>query len=155
MPGIDECLDEVMALPGARGAAVVEWISGLALGAVGASPNDDHEVTAAETAELARLASEYAAFAHDPASPAAPFSPYADFADDAPLPPGADGDTVRIGTPVEDIIVTTRTGHHLLHFVDTPFDSGVFLHLWLDRADGNLALARLRLRDLAERLALR
>ncbi|MDI2130290.1 hypothetical protein [Yinghuangia seranimata] len=124
MPGIDECLYEAMALPGARGASVVEWISGLALGAVGDSPNDDHEATAAETAELARLAVEYAAFA-----PA--------------------------GVPVEDVIVTSGAGFHLLRFVETGFDSSVFLHLWLDRETGNLALARIRLRDLAERLALR
>ncbi|NUU22312.1 MAG: hypothetical protein HOV68_12490 [Streptomycetaceae bacterium] len=130
MPGIDECLHEAMDLPGALGASVVEWISGLALGTVGASPNGDHEATAAETAELARLAAEYSAFA-------APEARY--LAED---------------TPVEDIIVTTRTGWHLLRFVETQFDSSVFVHLWLDRATGNLALSRLRLQDLAERLAL-
>ncbi len=57
--------------------------------------------------------------------------------------------------PVEDLIVTTRTGYHVLRFVETSFDSSVFLHLWLDRADGNLALARHRLRALAEGLVLR
>lgn len=36
MPGIDECLLEAMKLPGARGAAVVDWTSGPALGTVGA-----------------------------------------------------------------------------------------------------------------------
>ncbi|WP_425281883.1 hypothetical protein [Streptomyces ficellus] len=56
--------------------------------------------------------------------------------------------------PVEDVIVTTRTGYHVLRFVETTFDSSVFLHLWLDRSTGNLALARLRLRELAERLVL-
>ncbi|MFD0379674.1 hypothetical protein ACFVG7_31260, partial [Streptomyces sp. NPDC127112] len=59
------------------------------------------------------------------------------------------------GLPVEDLIVTTRTGYHVLRFVETSFDSSVFLHLWLDRAEGNLALARLRLRTLAEGLVLR
>ncbi|MFF8291144.1 hypothetical protein ACF068_18220 [Streptomyces sp. NPDC016309] len=56
--------------------------------------------------------------------------------------------------PIEDVIVTTRTGYHVLRFVETTFDSSVFLHLWLDRSTGNLALARLRLRELAERLVL-
>ncbi|MGA5100654.1 hypothetical protein ACPCAC_25220 [Streptomyces lavendulocolor] len=56
--------------------------------------------------------------------------------------------------PVEDVIVTTRTGYHVLRFVETTFDSSVFLHLWLDRSTGNLALARLRMRELAERLVL-
>lgn len=58
------------------------------------------------------------------------------------------------GPPVEDLIVTTRGGYHVLRFVETSFDSSVFLHLWLDRDTGNLALARMRLRDLAEKLVL-
>ncbi|MEU0280399.1 hypothetical protein ACIOGX_18360 [Streptomyces sp. NPDC088147] len=129
MPGIDACLQEAMELPGARGAAIVDWTSGLALGTAGESPNGDHEATAAETAELARAAAEYTAFA--PALTAG-----------------------HKGPPVEDLIVTTHTGYHLLSFVETTFDSSVFLHLWLDRDTGNLALARLRLGQLAERLVL-
>ncbi|WP_329388906.1 hypothetical protein OG625_34750 [Streptomyces sp. NBC_01351] len=140
MPGIDECLLEAMALPGARGAALVDWSSGLALGTAGESPVGDHETTAAETAELARAAAEYESF--------------------APAATGAAAGTGALGgdaggPPVEDLIVTTRTGYHVLRFVETSFDSSVFLHLWLDRADGNLALARHRLRTLAEGLVLR
>nr|BFD84421.1 hypothetical protein StreXyl84_38220 [Streptomyces sp. Xyl84] len=130
MPGIDECLLEAMRLPGARGAALVDWTSGLALGAVGEPPGGDHETTAAEAAELARLAAEHGAFAA---------------ADD---PGGGDR------PPVEDLIVSNRDSYHLLRFVDTTFDSSVFLHLWLTRAEGNLALARIRLGELAERLVL-
>lgn len=138
MPGIDECLLEAMALPGARGAALVDWTSGLALGTVGESPVGDHETSAAEAAELARAAAEYESFAPAP--------------DPGGGPGGGPGDD---GTaPVEDLIVTTRTGYHVLRFVTTNFDSSLFLHLWLDRTTGNLALARLRLRDLAERLVL-
>ncbi|MFJ8662166.1 hypothetical protein [Streptomyces sp. NPDC093795] len=129
MPGIDECLLEAMALPGARGASLVDWTSGLALGTAGDSPVGDHETTAAETAELARSAAEFDTFV-------------------------AAGESVGDGPPVEDLIVTTRAGYHVLRFVETSFDSSVFLHLWLDRDTGNLALARLRLRDLAERLVL-
>ncbi|MEV5159763.1 hypothetical protein [Streptomyces sp. NPDC053728] len=130
MPGIDECLIEVMRLPGARGAAVVDWTSGLALGTIGESPNGDHEATAAETAEVARMAAEQPVFAPAGAS-AGP-----------PVP------------AVEDVIVTTAPGYHILRFVETAFDSSVFLHLWLDRAEGNLALARMRLGEIAERLVL-
>ncbi|MEU9296697.1 hypothetical protein [Streptomyces sp. NPDC048266] len=129
MPGIDECLLEAMALPGARGASLVDWTSGLALGTAGDSPVGDHETTAAETAELARSAAEFDTFV-------------------------AVGDNAGDGPPVEDLIVTTRAGYHVLRFVHTSFDSSVFLHLWLDRDTGNLALARHRLRDLAERLVL-
>ncbi|MFG2665056.1 hypothetical protein ACGFY6_12485 [Streptomyces sp. NPDC048387] len=135
MPGIDECLLEAMALPGARGAALVDWSSGLALGTAGESPVGDHETTAAETAELARAAAEYESFAQPGVE----------------APPGGG----LAEPPVEDVIVTTRTGYHVLRFVETSFDSSVFLHLWLDRAEGNLALARLRLRALAEGLVLR
>ncbi|MFE6223287.1 MULTISPECIES: hypothetical protein [unclassified Streptomyces] len=136
MPGIDECLQEAMALPGARGASLVDWNSGLALGTAGESPAGDHETTAAETAELARAAAEFDTFtlADEP------------FGEAPGDPAGA--------PPVEDLIVTTRTGYHVLRFVRTSFDSSVFLHLWLDRDTGNLALARIRLGDLAERLVL-
>ncbi|MFG2677129.1 hypothetical protein [Streptomyces sp. NPDC048445] len=139
MPGIDECLLDVMRLPGARGASVVDWTSGLALGTIGDSPNGDHEATAAETAEVARMAAEQSVFTSGAARP----------------PDTADGRGVT-GTepPVEDVIVTTRAGYHILRFVETDFDSSVFLHLWLDRAEGNLALARIRLGETAERLVL-
>ncbi|MER5871912.1 hypothetical protein [Streptomyces sp. NPDC002044] len=136
MPGIDECLLEAMALPGARGAALVDWSSGLALGTAGDSPVGDHETTAAETAELARAAAEYESFAPS---------------EDEQISGGG----ALSGPPVEDLIVTTRTGYHVLRFVETSFDSSVFLHLWLDRTEGNLALARHRLRSLAEGLVLR
>lgn len=128
MPGIDECLLEAMRLPGARGAALVDWTSGLALGTVGDAPGDDHETTAAEAAELARLAAEHGAFTAGH---------------------GTDG-----RPPVEDVIISNRDSYHLLRFVDTSFDSSVFLHLWLGREDGNLALARIRLGEMAARLVL-
>lgn len=154
MPGIDECLLEAMTLPGARGAAIVDWTSGLALGSVGDPPGGDHEATAAETAEVARSAAEYQAFAprHDALD--------ADHAPDADLDSGSgsdsdsDSDSDRKKLAVEDLMVTTRTGFHLIRFVETTFDSSVFLYLWLDRHTGNLALARMRLRDLSERLVL-
>ncbi|MEU9475304.1 hypothetical protein [Streptomyces sp. NPDC048191] len=126
MPGIDECLLEAMRLPGARGAALVDWTSGLALGTVGEAPGGDHETTAAEAAELARMAAEHGAFAAH-----------------------ADGHP-----PVEDVIVSNHDSYHLLRFVDTTFDSSVFLHLWLGREEGNLALARIRLGEMAARLVL-
>ncbi|MFI0731419.1 hypothetical protein ACH4S9_20880 [Streptomyces sp. NPDC021225] len=142
MPGIDECLLEAMTVHGARGAAVIEWTSGLALGMVGETRGGDPEATAAETAELARMAAEQTAFASL-------------MADNTGTDTDTDTEDEAAGAaPVEDVIVTTRTCYHLLRFVDTAFDSGVFLYLWLDRQEGNLAFARMRLRDLARRLAL-
>ncbi|BBJ46538.1 hypothetical protein SSPO_092560 [Streptomyces antimycoticus] len=143
MPGIDECLLEAMTVNGARGAAVIEWTSGLALGMVGEVRDEDPEATAAETAELARMAAEQRAFAA--------LGPGGTKSD---AESGADGDDMGGEPAVEDVIVTTRTCYHLLRFVDTAFDSGVFFYLWLDRREGNLALARMRLRDMCGRLAL-
>ncbi len=140
MSGIDACLVEAMELPGARGAAVVDWTSGLALGTAGEAAGGDSETAAAESAELARMAAEHGTFAPGPGR----------HRRDDP----AQGGQADKGLPVEDVIITTRTDYHLLRYVETSFDSSVFLHLWLDREQGNLALARLRLADLAERLVL-
>ncbi|MFJ9008799.1 hypothetical protein [Streptomyces canus] len=137
MQGIDECLLEAMRLPGARGAALVDWTSGLALGAVGEAPGGDQEAAAAEAAELARLAAEQRAFASESSRAAEPAAP-----GDEPDP------------PVEDLILSNRDSYHVLRFVPTSFDSSVFLHLWLARAEGNLALARIRLGEMAGRLEL-
>ncbi|MFD3501434.1 hypothetical protein ACFWWT_21195 [Streptomyces sp. NPDC058676] len=145
MPGIDECLLEAMRLPGARGAALVDWTSGLALGVVGESPGGDQETAAVEAAELARLAAEQHAFAADPGE------------DGAAGAAGADDRTGHedgIDPPVEDLIISNRDSYHVLRFVRTDFDSSVCLHLWLARAEGNLALARIRLGEMAGRLVL-
>jgi hypothetical protein len=136
VPGIDECLLEAMRLPGARGAALVDWTSGLTLGAVGEAPGGDQEMAAVEAAELARLAAEQHAFAPDPGEEGEA---------------GHDGDAEP---PVEDLIISNRDSYHVLRFVRTPFDSSVCLHLWLARADGNLALARIRLGEMTGRLVL-
>ncbi|MFI7141397.1 hypothetical protein ACIBQ5_27820 [Streptomyces massasporeus] len=138
MPGIDESLLEAMRLPGARGASVVDWISGLALGAVGDAPGGDAEATAAETAELARLATESGVLALTGG-------------DDAT---GETGGLSGKEPPVQDLIITNADSYHLLRFVTTAFDSTVFVHLWLDRGEGNLALARIRLAEMADRLVL-
>ncbi|MDX3387055.1 hypothetical protein PV682_37275 [Streptomyces niveiscabiei] len=129
MPGIDECLLEAMRLPGARGAALVDWTSGLALGCVGEFPGGDAEAAATEAAELARLAAEQRVFA----------------------PESGEGDD---DPSVEDLIISNRDSYHLLRFVRTDFDSSVFLHVWLGRRDGNLALARIRLEEMAGKLVL-
>ncbi|PAZ11928.1 hypothetical protein CLM62_32935 [Streptomyces sp. SA15] len=134
MPGIDECLLEAMRLPGARGAALVDWTSGLALGIVGESPGGDRETAAVEAAELARLAAEQHAF--------------------APEPEGDGTDEDGADPPVEDLIISNRDSYHVLRFVRTSFDSSVCLHLWLARAEGNLALARIRLGEMVGRLVL-
>ncbi|MFD9393131.1 hypothetical protein ACFWBB_21180 [Streptomyces sp. NPDC060000] len=149
MPGIDECLLEAMRLPGARGAALVDWTSGLALGSVGEFPGGDHEAAAAEAAEVARLTAEQRAFAPDGYADRADHEDHAGDGEGsaAPRPGAAD-------PPVEDLIISNRDSYHVLRFVPTSFDSSVFLHVWLSRPDGNLALARIRLGEMAGRLVL-
>ncbi|MEU7370525.1 hypothetical protein AB0B92_34175 [Streptomyces hygroscopicus] len=155
MPGIDECLLEAMTVNGARGAALIEWTSGLALGMVGEVRDEDPETTAAETAELARMAAEQRAFAAlGPGGGKSGADDGGDGGGDNGTNGGGNGDGRDREPAVEDVIITTRTCYHLLRFVDTAFDSGVFFYLWLDRRQGNLALARLRLRDLCRGLEL-
>jgi hypothetical protein len=126
VPGIDECLIEAMAIPGVRGASLVDWTSGLVLGTAGEGPDGDHEVAAVETTEVVRAVVDGGSFT-----------------------------TTQTGkVPVEDIIITGSGGYHLMRFVDTSFESSVFLYLWLDRGDANLAVARFRLQALADRLVL-
>ncbi|MFI0941770.1 hypothetical protein [Streptomyces sp. NPDC021020] len=125
MSGIDECLLRAMALPGARGAALVEWISGLALGVIGEAAAGDHETVAAETADYARATAEHPVFTAGHTGP---------------------------GPAAEEAVVLTRSGYHLIRFLEAPYEGGVFLYVWLDRAQANLALALRRMRELAEEL---
>lgn len=278
MPGIDVCLREVMSVPGARGAALVDWTCGLSLGSAGEPPHGEAESAAAEAAELARMSMECRTFRpsvrralpaqvprqapvegltgqglmdqglvdqraghggleHVPAqrgpgqapgpatgpaasrlpgtgtgtgpapsrlpelpagsphripelpgrapkelpaggveppgrptgrptaAPAPVTPPIAASALSGHLTPSPHGPLtphtphahlpVPVGRlDVEDLIVTTRTEYHVLRFVETEFDASVFLHMWLDRDEGNLAVARLRLQDVARRLVL-
>ncbi|WP_369209124.1 hypothetical protein [Streptomyces sp. PU-14G] len=136
MSGIDACLLEVMRLPGARSAAVVDWISGLALGVAGDPPGGDHEATACETAELARMVAEHRSF-----------GPLAAPTATTPRDLG--------GVPaVEDVIATNSDSYHLLRFLTGALEGTLFLHLWLARDEGNLALARIRLGETADRMVL-
>ncbi|CAM5604733.1 hypothetical protein SALBM311S_08966 [Streptomyces alboniger] len=98
-------------------------------------PGGDQEAAAVEAAELARLAAEQHAFA-------------------AGADAGEAGDGDGADPPVEDLIISNRDSYHVLRFVPTSFDSSVCLHLWLARAEGNLALARIRLGEMAGRLVL-
>ncbi|MBB6079211.1 hypothetical protein HNR57_005154 [Streptomyces paradoxus] len=112
---------------------------------MGDAPGGDVEATAAETAELARLATESGALALTGKGPGGPPD------DDSG---GPSGGLSGKEPPVQDLIITNADSYHLLRFVTTTFDSTVFVHLWLDRDEGNLALARIRLAEMADRLVL-
>ncbi|MFJ6752333.1 MULTISPECIES: hypothetical protein [unclassified Streptomyces] len=130
MPGIDQVLGRAMEIPGVQGAGLVDWTSGLTLGTAGRAPHGDHDAAAADTAEVAQAVARNATFhAAGPGGPA-----------------------TTGGPALEDLIITAADSYHLIRFVHTAFDSQTCLHLWLDRAQANLAIARLRLRDLAAEL---
>ena len=126
MPGVDHCLQEAMAIPGAVGASIVDYTTGFPVATTGAAPNSDHEAAAAGTADVVQAATNrslyLSAMPHD---------------------------------LLEDLIITTAGGYHLLRIVHTDFDSRLVLYLWLDRHQGNLAVARRRMQTLAAELVAR
>ena len=123
MPGVENCLQEAMAIPGAVGASIVDYTTGFPVASTGAAPNSDHEAAAAGTADVVRAATSRSLFVS-----AVPHD------------------------LLEDLIITTAGGYHLLRMVPTDFDSRLVLYLWLDRIRGNLAVARRRMQALAAEL---
>ena len=123
MPGVDHCLQEAMAIPGAIGASIVDCTTGFPVATTGAAPNADHEAAAAGAADVIQAATHRSLFVS-----AVPHD------------------------LLEDLIITTAGGYHLLRPVQTDFDSRLVLYVWLDRIRGNLAVARRRMQALADEL---
>ncbi|AGL15160.1 hypothetical protein [Actinoplanes sp. N902-109] len=123
MPGVEDCLQEAMTIPGALGASIVDYTTGFPVATAGAAPNEDHQAAAAGTAEVVQAAQSRALYV-------------------SALPHDL----------LEDLIITTAAGYHLLRLVRTDFDSRLVLYVWLDRPRGNLAVARLRMQSLAKQL---
>jgi hypothetical protein len=124
VPEIDGILVDVMTISGVRGASLVDWTSGLALAAAGEAAGGDPARGAADVAELARVVMLQPSFAN----------PLAD------------------GAGAEDVIVSTADRYHLIRFLAAAFHTGLLLHLQLDRATANLALARRQLAVISDRL---
>ena len=123
VPGVEHCLQEAMAIPGAVGASIVDYTTGFPVASTGAAPNSDHEAAAAGTADVVQAANSRSLFVS-----AVPHD------------------------LLEDLIITTAGGYHLLRMVHTDFDSRLVLYVWLDRIHGNLAMARRRMQALAAEL---
>ncbi|GGN86561.1 hypothetical protein GCM10010112_68270 [Actinoplanes lobatus] len=123
MPGVDHCLQEAMTIPGAVGASIVDYTTGFPVATTGAAPNEDHEAAAAGTAEVVQAANSRSLFV-------------------SAIPHDL----------LEDLIITTAGGYHLLRVVQTEFDSRLVLYVWLDRIRGNLAVARRKMQRLADDL---
>ncbi len=122
--GIEECLDQAMAIPGARRVTMVDCTSGLAIAGAGEEDLVGRDEDAADTTEVVKAVL---------ASPAL----------------GARG----AGDDPTEIIVCGTAGYHLVTLVDSAPEVRLFLHLFLDRDLGNLALARHRIRGLIDALA--
>src|SRR6185312_15978634 len=123
VPGVEHCLQEAMAIPGAVGASIVDYTTGFPVATTGAAPNADHEAAAVGTAEVVQAANSRSLFV-------------------SAIPHDL----------LEDLIITTAGGYHLLRVVQTEFDSRLVLYVWLDRVRGNLAVARRKMQALAAEL---
>ncbi|GGJ95811.1 hypothetical protein GCM10010123_27130 [Pilimelia anulata] len=115
---VEAYLNHAMTIPGARGASIVDYGAGTCLGTTGAAP-DDHAAAAAGASEVMAAVTRTAPFTSATREDA-----------------------------MEDLIITSRSGYHLLRRLSTGFDARLVLYLWLDRDRGNLAVARRRLREL-------
>ncbi|MER6947282.1 roadblock/LC7 domain-containing protein [Nonomuraea sp. NPDC000554] len=122
MLGLDSCLAEVMAIPGALDAMLVDQTSGLAV-ATSNPPGVDAEGSAAALTEALRATTDG-------------------------LTRSCPGEAVRI----DDMLVTTDRGHHLLRLLDTAFEGPLVVYVRLDLERSNLALARYRLQAISSQL---
>ncbi|GGP99537.1 MULTISPECIES: roadblock/LC7 domain-containing protein [Streptosporangium] len=122
MLGIEDCVTEAMAIPGALDALLIDQTSGMAV-AVGGGRDEDVDESAAALSETLRAAMDGLAL-------------------------NSPGGTIRIN----DMIVTADNGHHLLRPMETAFDGPLVIYVRLDPERSNLALARHRLRSISGRL---
>ena len=121
---IDDCLAMMMTIPGARRATLVDCASGLAIAAAGREDIVDQHEDAAGTTDVVRAVLESPALS-----------------------------ATAAGDDVQEIIVCGAAGYHLLVLSGADLDGHLFVHLLLDRENGNLALARLRMQSLVGEMA--
>ncbi|MFC8531649.1 hypothetical protein [Nocardia sp. NPDC057227] len=57
------------------------------------------------------------------------------------------------GDDVSEIIVYGTSGYHLLNLVNGDFDGRLFVHVLFDEENGNLAMARFRLKNILGEMA--
>ncbi|HLU72370.1 MAG TPA: roadblock/LC7 domain-containing protein [Nonomuraea sp.] len=120
---LDSCLTEVMAIPGALDAMLVDHTSGMAVSFSGQPNGVDADKAAAALTEMLRASMDG-------------------------LARTCPGDTVRIG----DLLISTDQGHHLIRVMDTLFEGPLVIYVRLDAERSNIALARHRLRAISEQL---
>jgi hypothetical protein len=120
---VDAALKEAMGVDGAIGAALVDYTSGLSLGAVSASKELDLTVAAAGNTEIVRAKMRTM-------------------------------EMLKMKDAIEDILITLGRQYHVIMPLTSRAGAGLFLYLALDKAHGNLALARYQMRMIAENIEL-
>ena len=124
MSNIEIALKEAMTIDGSIGVAVVDYASGMALGMLGGGAELDLNTAAAGNTEVVRAKMRTL-------------------------------DMLNLHNEgIEDILITLNSQYHLIRPLTKKGSQGHFLYLALDRKRANLALARLRLRQIEDNLAL-
>ncbi|GAA1218677.1 hypothetical protein GCM10009665_05770 [Kitasatospora nipponensis] len=116
MGNLETSLKEAMAIEGTIGVALVDYGSGMALGALGDSPELDLTVAAAGNTDVvrAKMRTMELLKLHD--------------------------------NEIEDILITLTNQYHLIRPLTMQNGRGLFLYLALSRARANLAMARHQLK---------
>ena len=120
---VDAALKEAMAVEGAIGAALVDYSSGMSLGAISTTKDLDLTVAAAGNTEVVRAKMRTM-------------------------------EMLKMNDTIEDILITLGRQYHLIRPLNTRSGTGLFLYLALDKARGNLALARHQMRNVADEIEL-
>lgn len=124
MANTELALKEAMSIEGAIGVAIVDYTSGMALGVLGNSPELDLNVAAAGNTEVVRAKMRTM-------------------------------DMLNLhNEAIEDILITLTAQYHIIRPLTRKGSEGHFLYLALDRKRANLAMARLRLRQIEDNLVI-
>jgi hypothetical protein len=145
VPDFEDLLRQVMAIRGTLRAALIDHSSGMTVAALGRSVgggDDSHSPPGGQSGGPARHGEPR----WEPDGDTGPMDIIRATVNSpafvAPATPGY----------VEDIVVTSANGYHLIHFVVTDFDARLVLYVWLDRLVGNLAMTQRSLRNLGQHL---
>ncbi|GGD55959.1 hypothetical protein [Croceicoccus mobilis] len=121
---LEEKLAECMDIDGAMAAAVIDEMSGMALATVG-KLNGGADIDLAAAGNTEVMRAELKMLKH-----------------------------VGLGDDVEDILITLGEWYELLRPLTDASGKGMFVYVALDRRRANLALARIKLREVEAQLAL-
>ncbi|MFI9274224.1 hypothetical protein ACIGXM_26475 [Kitasatospora sp. NPDC052896] len=124
MANLETALKEALTIDGAIGAALVDYGSGMALGALGDNTELDLNIAAAGNTDVvrAKMRTMEMLNLHD--------------------------------NEIEDILISLSSQYHLIRPLTTKSGRGLFLYLALSRSRANLAMARHQLRSIEAALEL-